>query len=394
LAESNPEAAVREDSDHLFNSILGLHWAINRAVEKENVGHVGAINYWPAERADRDESVRQALEDKLSGAAHPDYFMEYVVNSDGSVVGYILFHVEQKDPDHLGEVYVHLLAVHPDYQNKGIGENLMKMAFEYAIKNGIDKVYLKVYKVNILGQKFYPTLIKRESLKGLLSKVELSEVPGKSHLNSYVYTLNLSEGATPSVRRAMDALDKLLVGQFVLAWQSWRGSPIMTLGHHWRDVPRIMIWAEKELRQSLALLAQEAEHAGERTLATRLRNADLQVRAAPSPKRGDVSDLKTSDLKSAGPIAIRSTINPYQSIAVLRAGIQEEAIHLRRAWKFQKSLEKWRGLFGQKIGTGVAVAIEEIAVRLELVRLRHAERVLLRRSLKTAAQGRAMKAAA
>ena len=52
-------------------------------------------------------------------------------------------------------LYLHRLAVHPEYQKKGIGRSLMDFAEEYAKLNGFKSVRLDTFSQNPRNNKFY-----------------------------------------------------------------------------------------------------------------------------------------------------------------------------------------------------------------------------------------------
>ena len=52
-------------------------------------------------------------------------------------------------------LYVHRLAIHPDYQGKGFAQKLMDFAENLAIKNNYSSIRLDTFSKNIRNQKFY-----------------------------------------------------------------------------------------------------------------------------------------------------------------------------------------------------------------------------------------------
>ena len=52
-------------------------------------------------------------------------------------------------------IYIHRLAVHPDYQGKGYAQKLMDFAENFAIKNKCASVRLDTFSQNTRNQKFY-----------------------------------------------------------------------------------------------------------------------------------------------------------------------------------------------------------------------------------------------
>jgi len=54
-------------------------------------------------------------------------------------------------------IYIHRLAVHPKYQGKGIAQQMMTFAENYAKINGYSSVRLDTFSQNKRNQKFYET---------------------------------------------------------------------------------------------------------------------------------------------------------------------------------------------------------------------------------------------
>ena len=52
-------------------------------------------------------------------------------------------------------VLIHRLAVHPDYQGKGYGKQLLQFAEDYAVKNGFSSIRLDVFSLNSGAVKMY-----------------------------------------------------------------------------------------------------------------------------------------------------------------------------------------------------------------------------------------------
>ena len=63
-------------------------------------------------------------------------------------------------------LYIHRLAVHPNFQGKGYAQNLMDFAEKYAMENGYKSIRLDTFSQNIRNQKFYEqrNYIKLESI--------------------------------------------------------------------------------------------------------------------------------------------------------------------------------------------------------------------------------------
>ncbi|WP_310993329.1 GNAT family N-acetyltransferase [Aequorivita marina] len=87
----------------------------------------------------------------------------YVFISDKIIVGCIVISTEM-DPEYktvkwltktTKHYYIHRLAVHPNYQGKGIARSLMHFAEGLAIENNIASVRLDTFSKNLRNQKFY-----------------------------------------------------------------------------------------------------------------------------------------------------------------------------------------------------------------------------------------------
>jgi ribosomal protein S18 acetylase RimI-like enzyme len=52
-------------------------------------------------------------------------------------------------------IYIHRLAIHPDYQRKGYAQQLMDFAEWYAIENNYSSIRLDTFSQNKRNQKFY-----------------------------------------------------------------------------------------------------------------------------------------------------------------------------------------------------------------------------------------------
>ncbi|TYB78654.1 GNAT family N-acetyltransferase [Bizionia myxarmorum] len=52
-------------------------------------------------------------------------------------------------------IYIHRLAIHPDYQGKGLARKLMDFAEKFAQKNDFTSIRLDTFSKNIKNQKFY-----------------------------------------------------------------------------------------------------------------------------------------------------------------------------------------------------------------------------------------------
>lgn len=87
----------------------------------------------------------------------------YVFISEKVIVGCIVISTkmdeEYKTVEWLTQTskhyYIHRLAVHPNYQGKGIARNMMDFAENLGVKNNIASVRLDTFSQNFRNQKFY-----------------------------------------------------------------------------------------------------------------------------------------------------------------------------------------------------------------------------------------------
>jgi ribosomal protein S18 acetylase RimI-like enzyme len=89
----------------------------------------------------------------------------YVILSEASVIGCVVISSE-KDSEYndiewltedKNQYYIHRLAVHPNFQNKGYAKKLMDFSEARAIKNKITSIRLDTFSKNTRNQKFYET---------------------------------------------------------------------------------------------------------------------------------------------------------------------------------------------------------------------------------------------
>ena len=87
----------------------------------------------------------------------------YKLEIDNRIVGIIVLteieHVEYKNVEWLTEngnnLYIHRLAVHPNFQGKGYAKQLMDFAENYATENDFNSVRLDTFSQNSRNIKFY-----------------------------------------------------------------------------------------------------------------------------------------------------------------------------------------------------------------------------------------------
>lgn len=89
------------------------------------------------------------------------YMLEYDKNLIGTVV--ISTHMDAEYipikwlTKNENTIYIHRLAVHPNFQGKGFAQKLMSFAENYARKNNYTSVRLDTFSQNKRNQKFYET---------------------------------------------------------------------------------------------------------------------------------------------------------------------------------------------------------------------------------------------
>lgn len=85
-----------------------------------------------------------------SKADHKNYWIQASIN--GKVVGWATFLEEKSEPK---AVYMNLLVVHPDYQGRNIGEQLVKSLINLQIIPDVSAIHLLLRKKNQGGRIFY-----------------------------------------------------------------------------------------------------------------------------------------------------------------------------------------------------------------------------------------------
>jgi len=87
----------------------------------------------------------------------------YVISSVDYIIGCIVL-TPVMDEEYLpirwltpnkNNLYVHRLAIHPDFQGKGFAQKLMGFAEDFAIKNNYSSIRLDTFSRNPRNQKFY-----------------------------------------------------------------------------------------------------------------------------------------------------------------------------------------------------------------------------------------------
>jgi len=87
----------------------------------------------------------------------------YVLTSEEKIIGCIVL-TPKMDKEYLpikwltpnvNNLYIHRLAIHPDFQGKGFAQKLMNFAEDFAIKNNYSSIRLDTFSKNARNQKFY-----------------------------------------------------------------------------------------------------------------------------------------------------------------------------------------------------------------------------------------------
>ncbi|MHA1270424.1 MAG: GNAT family N-acetyltransferase [Candidatus Helarchaeota archaeon] len=88
---------------------------------------------------------------------YPDLFLVAEDPTTSEIIGFILVSITKKfEAQDTGLVYA--IAIDPNYQNKGIGKELIKKLTENLIKRDISSLYLHVKETNNKAIKFYSSL--------------------------------------------------------------------------------------------------------------------------------------------------------------------------------------------------------------------------------------------
>lgn len=94
--------------------------------------------------------------DRLLSIHHPIFIYEfgntaYVIKIDNHVIAYLFGFIAQTSPT----AYVHLVGVHKDFQNKGIGSGLYNHFVSYAKEKGCTKLKATTSPTNSLSVAFH-----------------------------------------------------------------------------------------------------------------------------------------------------------------------------------------------------------------------------------------------
>lgn len=94
--------------------------------------------------------------DRLLSTHHPMFIYEfgdsaYVIKVNDQVIAYLFGFIAQTSPT----AYVHLVGVHKDFQNKGIGSTLYNHFISYAKEKGCNKLKAITSPTNLLSIAFH-----------------------------------------------------------------------------------------------------------------------------------------------------------------------------------------------------------------------------------------------
>ena len=87
----------------------------------------------------------------------------YVLEVENKIIGCIVISTHMDDEyipidwltTNSKNIYIHRVAIHPDYQGNGYAQQLMAFAENYAIKNNYASIRLDTFSQNKRNQKFY-----------------------------------------------------------------------------------------------------------------------------------------------------------------------------------------------------------------------------------------------
>lgn len=100
--------------------------------------------------AGKDWKFRKARHIDWDVQANPDGVFIYEL--DGEIVGYITTRLDYETK--IG--WIPNMAVHPNYQGKGIGKQLMETALNYLREAGMEYAKIETLEQNKVGSAFYP----------------------------------------------------------------------------------------------------------------------------------------------------------------------------------------------------------------------------------------------
>jgi len=89
------------------------------------------------------------------GFGHKRAFNGLVAETDGKLVGYLLYHGGYDTDKGVKIFYIADLYVHPEYRRQGIGRNLIEELKKISRNAGVKKLFWQVFAPNLNARKFY-----------------------------------------------------------------------------------------------------------------------------------------------------------------------------------------------------------------------------------------------
>ena len=114
-----------------------------------------------------------------------------IENETGIVGSIVLTEIEDPEYEHVKwltknqkNLYIHRLAIHPNFQGRGYAQKLMDFAEKFAIENNYNSIRLDTFSKNKRNQKFYE---KRNYIK-----LESIYFPNQSEFPFYCYEMPIN----------------------------------------------------------------------------------------------------------------------------------------------------------------------------------------------------------
>jgi predicted N-acetyltransferase YhbS len=175
----------------------------------EAIRRTDSAVFWPGS-PESNQIIAQALSDRANQVPNPAVEIEYELDRHGQLAGYVLHRREPADTAAFPEdLFVDLLAVHPDHEPTGAGTRLMRQIFEKARQREHHAVYLYCHPANRNACSFYDALQDRPAVSGLVQMTQRFRSSNKPDLDIYRFVLSPEEETigTPYDRR-IELLDQ------------------------------------------------------------------------------------------------------------------------------------------------------------------------------------------
>jgi GNAT superfamily N-acetyltransferase len=108
---------------------------------------------------DGEKSVEKYYEDyfktELKDFSHGHVHYWVQASTNGRLIGWATFQREKSDPN---AIYMNLLVVHPEYQKRGVGSQLVQALVKLGEISDLNAIHLLLRKKNRGGRYFYSTL--------------------------------------------------------------------------------------------------------------------------------------------------------------------------------------------------------------------------------------------